>query len=79
MKTASLQPSFQERLLHGSDRHRDHVDHDPGIMASIDVVREVETGSMAIFRSTPISKLEFLTGKQVPYVVVAMLTFVTCC
>jgi ribosome-dependent ATPase len=45
-------------------------------MASIAVVREVETGSMANFRSTPISKLEFLTGKQVPYVVVAMLTFV---
>ena len=48
----------------------------PAIMASIAVVREVETGSMANFRSTPISKLEFLTGKQVPYVVVAMLTFV---
>jgi ribosome-dependent ATPase len=45
-------------------------------MASIAVVREVETGSMANFRSTPISKLEFLTGKQFPYVVVGMLTFV---
>jgi ribosome-dependent ATPase len=31
---------------------------------------------MANFRSTPISKLEFLTGKQFPYVVVGMLTFV---
>ena len=48
----------------------------PAIMASIAVVREVETGSIANFRSTPISKLEFLTGKQVPYVVVGMLTFV---
>jgi ribosome-dependent ATPase len=48
----------------------------PAIMASIAVVREVETGSMANFRSTPISKLEFLAGKQVPYVVVGMLTFV---
>ena len=48
----------------------------PAIMASIAVVREVETGSMANFRSTPISKLEFLTGKQVPYLVVGMLTFV---
>ena len=48
----------------------------PAIMASIAVVREVETGSMANFRSTPISKLEFLTGKQFPYVVVGMLTFV---
>jgi ribosome-dependent ATPase len=48
----------------------------PAIMASIAVVREVETGSMANFRSTPISKFEFLTGKQVPYVVVGLLSFV---
>ena len=48
----------------------------PAIMATIAVVREVETGSIANFRSTPISKLEFLMGKQVPYVVVGMLTFV---
>ena len=47
----------------------------PAIMATIAVVREVETGSIANFRSTPISKLEFLMGKQFPYVVVGMLTF----
>jgi ribosome-dependent ATPase len=47
----------------------------PAIMASIAVVREKETGSIANFRSTPISKFEFLTGKQFPYVVVGMLTF----
>ena len=48
----------------------------PAIMATIGVVREVETGSIANFRSTPISKLEFLMGKLFPYVVVGMLTFV---
>ena len=48
----------------------------PAIMATIAVVREVETGSIANFRSTPISKFEFLMGKQFPYVVVGMLTFV---
>jgi ribosome-dependent ATPase len=48
----------------------------PAIMASIGVVREVETGSIANFRSTPISKFEFLLGKQFPYVVIGMLTFV---
>ena len=48
----------------------------PAIMATIGIVREVETGSIANFRSTPISKLEFLLGKQFPYVVVGMLTFV---
>jgi ribosome-dependent ATPase len=48
----------------------------PAIMATIGIVREVETGSIANFRSTPISKLEFLMGKLFPYVVVGMLTFV---
>jgi ribosome-dependent ATPase len=48
----------------------------PAIMATIAVVREVEIGSIANFRSTPISKAEFLMGKQLPYVVVGMLTFV---
>ena len=47
----------------------------PAIMATIAVVREKETGSIANFRSTPISKFEFLLGKQFPYVVVGMLTF----
>jgi len=48
----------------------------PAIMATIGIVREVETGSIANFRSTPITKMEFLLGKQFPYVVVGMLTFV---
>ena len=48
----------------------------PAIMATIGVVREVETGSIANFRSTPISKFEFLLGKQFPYVVVGMLAFI---
>ncbi|MGJ4939025.1 ribosome-associated ATPase/putative transporter RbbA [Bradyrhizobium sp. HKCCYLS1011] len=48
----------------------------PAVMATIGVVREKETGSIANFRSTPITKFEFLLGKQFPYVVVGMLTFV---
>jgi ribosome-dependent ATPase len=47
----------------------------PAIMASIAVVLEKETGSIANFRSTPITKFEFLLGKAFPYVVVGMLTF----
>jgi hypothetical protein len=38
----------------------------PAIMATIGVVREKETGSIANFRSTPISKFEFLFGKAAP-------------
>jgi len=48
----------------------------PAIMSAIAVVREKETGSIANFRSTPITKFEFLIGKQAPYVAVAMLNFV---
>jgi ribosome-dependent ATPase len=48
----------------------------PAIMASIAVVREKETGSIANFHSTPISKFEFLAGKQVPYVGVGIVTFI---
>jgi ribosome-dependent ATPase len=48
----------------------------PAIMSAIAVVREKETGSIANFRSTPITKLEFLLGKQLPYAAVAMVSFV---
>jgi ribosome-dependent ATPase len=48
----------------------------PAIMATIGVVREKETGSIANFQSTPITKFEFLLGKLLPYVVVGMLSFV---
>ena len=44
----------------------------PAIMSAIGVVREKETGSIANFRSTPISRFEFLFGKQLPYIAVAM-------
>jgi len=47
----------------------------PAIMATIAVVREKETGSIANFRSTPISKVEFLMGKEFPYIIVGMLAF----
>jgi ribosome-dependent ATPase len=47
----------------------------PAIMSAIAVVREKETGSIANFRSTPITKLEFLLGKQLPYIAVAMVNF----
>ena len=48
----------------------------PAIMSAIGVVREKETGSIANFRSTPITKFEFLFGKQLPYIAVAMISFV---
>ena len=46
-------------------------------MAAMGVVREKETGSIANFRSTPVTRTEFILGKQLPYVVIAMLSFAT--
>src|SRR5580704_1670584 len=47
----------------------------PAIMSAIAVVREKETGSIANFRSTPITRIEYLIGKQLPYIAVAMIAF----
>ena len=47
----------------------------PAIMSAIAVVREKETGSIANFRSTPITRFEYLIGKELPYVAVSMIAF----
>ena len=49
----------------------------PAIMTALGVVREVETGSIANFRSTPVTRLEFLLGKQLPYVLIGLSSFAT--
>jgi ribosome-dependent ATPase len=47
----------------------------PAILATLSVVREKELGSIINFYVTPVTRLEFLVGKQVPYVTLAMLNF----
>lgn len=47
----------------------------PAILTSLSVVREKELGSMLNFYVTPTTKLEFLIGKQAPYVVLGMLNY----
>ena len=47
----------------------------PAILATLSVVREKELGSIINFYVTPVTRLEFLAGKQVPYVALAMLNF----
>lgn len=47
----------------------------PAMMTAVSVVREKETGSIANFRSTPVRRLEFLLGKQLPYVAISLLSF----
>src|SRR5271165_5975535 len=48
----------------------------PAVLATVGVVREKENGSIANFYSTPITKFEFLFGKQLPYIGVSMVSFV---
>lgn len=49
----------------------------PAIMTALGVVREKELGSIVNFYVTPTTKLEFLLGKQLPYVGVALVNFLT--
>nr|WP_282572291.1 ribosome-associated ATPase/putative transporter RbbA [Roseomonas acroporae] len=49
----------------------------PAMLAAVGVVREKESGAIANFRATPVTAPEFLIGKQLPYVAVALLSFVT--
>lgn len=47
----------------------------PAMLAALSVVREKELGSIINFYVTPVSRLEFLVGKQLPYVALAFLNF----
>jgi len=49
----------------------------PAMMTAVGVAREKETGSIANFRSTPITGIEFLLGKQLPYVAIGIASFLT--
>jgi ribosome-dependent ATPase len=48
----------------------------PSMLTAIGVVREKEMGSISNFYSSPMTRLEFLWGKQIPYVVITAITFV---
>ncbi|KGV65475.1 heme ABC exporter, ATP-binding protein CcmA [Burkholderia pseudomallei MSHR3951] len=47
----------------------------PAMLTALAVVRERELGSILNLYVTPVTRTEFLIGKQVPYVVLAMLNF----
>ncbi len=47
----------------------------PAMLTALSVVREKELGSIVNLYVTPVTRLEFLLGKQVPYVVLALLNF----
>jgi ribosome-dependent ATPase len=47
----------------------------PAILMAVSIVREKELGSMINFYVTPTGRLEYLLGKQLPYIAIAMLNF----
>src|SRR4030095_4471833 len=47
----------------------------PAILMALAIVREKELGSITNLYVTPGTRLEFLIGKQLPYIAVAMVNF----
>lgn len=47
----------------------------PAILAALSVVREKELGSIVNLYVSPATRLEFLLGKQLPYIAVSMVSF----
>ena len=47
----------------------------PAMLTALSIVREKELGSIINFYVTPATRSEFLLGKQLPYVVLAMVNF----
>jgi ribosome-dependent ATPase len=48
----------------------------PAILMALAIVREKELGSITNLYVTPVTRLEFLIGKQLPYIAVAMVNFI---
>jgi len=49
----------------------------PAILMALGVVREKELGSITNLYVTPVTRLEFLIGKQLPYIAVAMISYIS--
>ena len=47
----------------------------PAILMALAIVREKELGSITNLYVTPVTRLEFLVGKQLPYIGIAMVNF----
>jgi len=47
----------------------------PAILMALGVVREKELGSITNLYVTPVTRLEFLVGKQLPYIAMSMVSF----
>jgi ribosome-dependent ATPase len=48
----------------------------PAILMALAVVREKELGSIVNLYVTPVTRLEFILGKQLPYIILALVNFI---
>lgn len=48
----------------------------PAILSALSVVREKEMGSITNLYITPVSRLEFILGKQIPYIIFSIIGFI---
>jgi ribosome-dependent ATPase len=51
----------------------------PAMLTALSVVREKELGSIVNFHVTPVTRAEFLLGKQLPYVLLGLFNFLLMC
>jgi ribosome-dependent ATPase len=51
----------------------------PAILMALAIVREKELGSITNLYVTPVTRIEFLLGKQIPYIGIAMANFLLLC
>lgn len=51
----------------------------PAMLTALSVVREKELGSIINLYVTPVTRVEFLLGKQIPYIGLAMVNFLCMC
>jgi ribosome-dependent ATPase len=51
----------------------------PAILMALAIVREKELGSITNLYVTPVTRIEFLLGKQIPYIIIAMINFGILC
>lgn len=49
----------------------------PAILTAVGVVREKELGSITNLYSTPATRLDFLLGKQLPYIAIGVINFIS--
>ncbi len=48
----------------------------PSILMALGIVREKELGSITNLYASPVTRLEFLLGKQLPYILLSMISFI---